>query len=123
MKTEQEQWLKEHTKELSSFLKTLPQDDIDWALVIYLLRHHHRSMVWAMEINPSCVITANKMAKFFNLEPDDVTTRLSRMCILIHKFNLIGFYKNSVTIYRLKEDVFENLIFPMLAPFGDAYVE
>ncbi len=108
------QMLKKHQREIS-FIKALPRDDIDWALIIYLLRHHHRSIVWPMGINPSNAISVNKIALFFGLELKDVNVRLSRMCFLVHKFVIYG-YHNPITVYRLKEDVLEKLIFPLLEP-------
>lgn len=70
------QMLKKYPGELSSFCKALPRDDIDWALIVYLLRHHHRSIVWSMGINPSNAISVNKIALFFDLESSDVDERL-----------------------------------------------
>ena len=112
MKDELIQLLKNYQKEIS-FCKTLPRDDIDWALIVYLLRHHHRSIIWSMGVNPSNIISVSKMAAFFYLEFKDVDTRLSRMNGLVHKFVIHG-YQNPVVTYRLKEDVLEKLIFPLL---------
>ena len=108
--------LAQHQNELLSFCKALPRDDIDWALIVYLLRHHHRSIIWSMGVNPSNAISVSKIALFFGLELKDVDVRLSRMYFLVHKFVIQG-YQNPVTVYRLKEDVLEKLIFPLWEPY------
>ena len=102
--------IKEYTNTFPDELKCVfidsPQDDIDWALVMYLFRHSsvRKSSFLFEEKN---VITVGKITKFFNLEYNDVYRRLQRMIWWIDISTVYGYYKpiNVCSITQVGADI------------------
>jgi len=80
--------------ELKMVFKDAPQDDIDWALVMYLFRHSNCDYIDnGLLFEEKNVITVGKIAAYFNLEYNDVYKRLRRMIWWVSVGTVYGYRK------------------------------
>ena len=80
--------------EIKNLIIDAPKDDIDWALIIYLYGNsteHYGYSAFYKE--PRNVITVGKVAKYFDLDYNDVYKRLNRMVWWVSLGTVYGYYK------------------------------
>ena len=105
--------------ELRSIFKTTPQDDIDWALVTYLLKYSdpHCDIIFE-EKN---IVTIKKVAKWFNLEYKDVYKRLNKMLWWVSIGTVYG-YPKPFTVCNITQ-IGSDLIMKMLDLYVSKFTE
>lgn len=79
--------------ELKMILKNAPQDDIDWALVMYLFRNAKYPYEYSCLFEEKNVITVRKVAKWFDLSYEETYKRLRRMTFWVSVWSVYGYYK------------------------------
>lgn len=87
-----EKYAKLFPNELRYVIDDMPKDDIDWALIIYLLAHSSKNNI----------ITLGKISSYFQLDKDEVEKRLRRMIWLVNIYSNYGYAKHFTT-YQISE--------------------
>lgn len=86
-----DKYSKQFPYELKCLLESMPRDDTDWALVLYLFEHTSKGNI----------ITLGKISSYFGLEKDNTFERLNRMYWLINQYVTYEYGYKGVYIYQI----------------------